>query len=515
MIGPDAGTPRKRLRINPGVLALVAASLWPFANFAYQNRGAYFSLDWLLVYFAIVLCLFGGIAAILSLLTRRPFARIAAPVAAFIILTYSYGAMKEAIPVPPNYIGYVWLAVAIVICTVIWFASRNRNALTAMFAAVLMLVALPIAGYLEFIAVSPFASADAATPPYLAAFVRKPNVYFMILDAYARADTLKEALGFDNQPFIDELRGLGFFVPRRSVSNYPATNASVGSILSLDYPAAAHGLDGVASAFRRVLLGHNVVVEKLKAEGYRYIVAPSGIWTKISCGGTEDLCIEKTRAMEMERALVSLTPLQLLSEKGAFRSLFRSTAEDYLEPDDLLRPLGDPLAHAPSPFFAMIHFGGVHDQIYESDCRKGEPGSVTLFDRNTAERYTDSVHCTNEQLVPLLKAIIARDPDAVILITGDHGPSIGLDRHLQPPIRPWTWGIHSPEDYRNQYSTMTGIRLPASCGDMLSDDTYAVNDFRIVFACLSDTRPKLLANQAWYFYFDDKRVVPVAPELMK
>jgi hypothetical protein len=92
---------------------------------------------------------------------------------------------------------------------------------------------------------------------------------------------------------------------------------------------------------------------------------------------------------------------------------------------------------------------------------------------------------------------------------------IGLDRHLQPPIRPWTWGIHSPEDYRNQYSTMTGIRLPASCADMLSDDHYAVNDFRIVFACLSDTRPKLLANQAWYFYFDDERVVPVAPELMK
>ena len=144
------------------------------------------------------------------------------------------------------------------------------------------------------------------------AFRQKPNVYFMILDAYGRADTLKLALGFDNDRFLGELERLGFFIPRHSVSNYPATNASVASMLSLDYPEAAKTLDPDVASFRRELQGANPVVEKFKAEGYRYILVPGGIWTKISCGGEEDLCLEKTRPLEMERALTSLTPIQML-----------------------------------------------------------------------------------------------------------------------------------------------------------------------------------------------------------
>ncbi len=74
------------------------------------------------------------------------------------------------------------------------------------------------------------ASADRVQFLHHIAFRQKPNVYFMILDAYGRADTLKLGLGFDNEGFLGELKKLGFFVPRQSVSNYPATNACVGSM---------------------------------------------------------------------------------------------------------------------------------------------------------------------------------------------------------------------------------------------------------------------------------------------
>ena len=510
MTGPDTASQRIRAWINPGIVALLAASFWPFANFINQNRGSYFSLNWILIYFAMVAAIFICLTAVIGALTRKPFARVAAPFAAFIVLFFCYGAMRQAIPGPPKFIIYIWLAIVVLACALAWLASRHQKASAALLAALLVLVALPTASYLKFIA-GTLAAARAQAHLYPAALVRKPNIYFMILDAYARADTLKEALGFDNQPFIDEVRKLGFFVPERSVSNYPATNLSVSSILSLDYLEAALSLDREVQ-FRRELLGHNVVVEKLKAEGYRYIVVPSGIWTKISCGGQEDVCIEKTRALEMERALLSLTPLRLISEKTAFRKLLRSSAEDYLEPRDLLGPLADPLAGTPSPFFALIHFGGIHDQIYTADCAKGTTGSVTLRNRELADRYTYAVHCTNEQLLLVLKTIIARDPNAVVVMTGDHGPYIVLD-HPWDPTR--LWGIHSREEYRNQYGTMTGIRLPASCRGLLSDDHYAVNDFRIVFACLSDSKPALLANQAYYFYPDEKRVEPIAPEFMK
>ena len=286
MTGPDTASQRIRAWINPGIVALLAASFWPFANFINQNRGSYFSLNWILIYFAMVAAIFICLTAVIGALTRKPFARVAAPFAAFIVLFFCYGAMRQAIPGPPKFIIYIWLAIVVLACTLAWLASRHQKASAALLAALLVLVALPTASYLKFIA-GTLAAARAQAHLYPAALVRKPNIYFMILDAYARADTLKEVLGFDNQPFIDEVRKLGFFVPERSVSNYPATNLSVSSILSLDYLGGARSLDREVQ-FRRELLGHNVVVEKLKAEGYRYIVVPSGIWTKISCGGQEE-----------------------------------------------------------------------------------------------------------------------------------------------------------------------------------------------------------------------------------
>lgn len=503
--------------VGLGVLALVAASFWPFVNFINQNRGSSPNLGRVTLYGALVTTTFVAMAAVLGVVTRRPFARIAAPIAAFIILSFSYAAMEQAIPVRSKFVACIWVVTVGVICWLAWLVSRHRKALTAMLAALVVLVALPTASYLEFLVSASFAHTGANTEPhsYQAAFVRKPNIYFMVLDAYARADTLKEALGFDNEPFITELRNLGFFVPRRSFSNYPATNASVGSMLSMEYPVAARSLRDPGSQFHRELFGHNAVVEKLKAEGYRYILVPSGIWTKISCGGEEAVCIEKTRAVDLERAFVSLTPMQLLYQKGFFRKLLGSRAEDYLEPDDLLRPLADDLAGSPSPFFAMIHFGGIHDSIYAQDCGKGDPGGVGLYDKAATDRYVYAVRCTNRQLLPVLKAIVARDPDAVIIMTGDHGPLIGPDRPPESRYRPWTWGIHTVEDYRNLYGTMTGIRLPSSCNSLLSDDHYAVNDFRIVFACLSGTRPALLPNQTYYFRFEENRVEAVSTELLK
>jgi hypothetical protein len=100
-------------------------------------------------------------------------------------------------------------------------------------------------------------------------------------------------------------------------------------------------------------------------------------------------------------------------------------------------------------------------------------------------------------------------------MTGDHVPLIGPNCPLESRYRPWTWGFHTVEDYRNLYGTTTGIRLPWSCGSLLSDDHYAVNDFRIVFACLSGTKPTLLPNETYYFRFEENSVEAVSSGLLK
>jgi hypothetical protein len=514
---PDVG----KRRTGFAILALVAAGCWPFANFINENRAAYFDLRWALFYAAVVVAFAVAVTAVLSAVTRKPFFRIAAPVAVYVVVLFSYGTIKQLSPPnsKPEFVFVGWSGLVLLACALAWFASRNPRAREGIFAALLVLFALPTAGLLKYL-YSGAVAAPADRTEFLRSitFRQKPNVYFMILDAYGRADTLKLALGFDNERFIGELEKLGFFVPRHSVSNYPATNASVGSMLSLAYPEAAKTLDPDVSSLRRELRGANPVVEKFKTEGYRYILMPAGIWTKISCGGEEDLCLEKTRPLEMERALTSLTPIQAFLDIHFFSRWLAPTPGEYLEPDDVFGLFGGRVRALQRPFFMMLHFAGIHDGIYNADCSRGTPGSPVLYDRETVSRYTASVNCTNRQVLDLVARIVAEDPDAIILLTGDHGPTVkppGIPVQPEQAVRPFTWGANTPEDYRNMFGTTTALKIPASCGGLLPDHHYAVNNFRIVFSCLGNTEVKLLEDRAWYFYYYDRRVEPVRNDLLE
>ncbi|HEV7407782.1 MAG TPA: sulfatase-like hydrolase/transferase [Bradyrhizobium sp.] len=512
---PSAG----RSRTGFAILALVAAGYWPVVNFIDRNLWADFNLRWALVYAAAVAAFAVAATAILSAVTRKPFFRIAAPVAVFVVLFFSYGTTKPLWTAysNPEVILLGWSGLVVLVCALVWLASRHPKALDGIFAALLVLVALPTAGLVKDLYGAAAASADRTAFLRGVAFRQKPNVYFMILDAYGRADTLKLALDFDNDRFLGELERLGFFIPRHSVSNYPATSASVASMLSLDYPEAAEKLEPGFATFRRELMGANPVVEKFKAEGYKYILVPGGIWTKISCGGEEDLCLEKTRPLEMERALTSLTPIPLLLGMGLSSRWHAPTPDEYLEPDDIFGLFGGQMRELQRPFFMMVHFPGIHDGIYNKDCSKGTRGSPVLYNSEAVSRYTASVNCTNRQVLDLVGRIVAEDPDAIILLTGDHGPTVkppGITLQPGEPIRGYIWGANTPEDYRNMYGTMTGLKVPASCSGLLSDRHYAVNNFRIVFSCLGNTGIKLLEDRAYYFYVWEPRIAPVRSELL-
>jgi hypothetical protein len=113
---------------------------------------------------------------------------------------------------------------------------------------------------------------------------------------------------------------------------------------------------------------------------------------------------------------------------------------------------------------------------------------------------------------------VAEDPDAIILLTGDHGPTVkppGISLQPGQAVRPFTWGANTPEDYRNMFGTMTALKFPASCNGLVSDRHYAVNNFRIVFSCLGNTGIKLLEDRAYYFYTYDRRVEPVRSDLLE
>ncbi|HJR91180.1 MAG TPA: hypothetical protein VJ938_01925, partial [Acidimicrobiia bacterium] len=72
-------------------------------------------------------------------------------------------------------------------------------------------------------------------PAFVATIDRAPDVYFVVLDGYARSDVLQEIYGFDNRVFEGMLRSNGFEVAENATANYSVTHFSLASTLGMDY----------------------------------------------------------------------------------------------------------------------------------------------------------------------------------------------------------------------------------------------------------------------------------------
>jgi len=60
----------------------------------------------------------------------------------------------------------------------------------------------------------------------------RPNIVHIVLDAYSRQDVLAELYGYDNTPFLDRLRELGFAVADRATSPYNQTLLVMDSVFT-------------------------------------------------------------------------------------------------------------------------------------------------------------------------------------------------------------------------------------------------------------------------------------------
>ena len=56
----------------------------------------------------------------------------------------------------------------------------------------------------------------------------RPDIYYIILDGYARSDILQEIYNYDNSDFIDALKSRGFYVAEDSRSNYTTDRSIFG-----------------------------------------------------------------------------------------------------------------------------------------------------------------------------------------------------------------------------------------------------------------------------------------------
>ncbi len=168
-----------------------------------------------------------------------------------VILFFSYGHvydfLEQANPLAlvlgrHRILAPLWGILLVLAVVWIWRSSNNLSTLNQVFnwvaVAALIMPTIQLGIYtVQTTTLEASASEEPLTNYNLKLPItgQPPDVYYIILDAYARDDVLLQDHGLDNGPLLSELEDLGFFIARCSQSNYAQTQLSLSSSLNMDY----------------------------------------------------------------------------------------------------------------------------------------------------------------------------------------------------------------------------------------------------------------------------------------
>jgi len=339
-----------------------------------------------------------------------------------------------------------------------------------------------------------------------------PDVYYIILDAYGRADTLNLVFDFDNEPFLQFLRERGFFVADASRSNYAQTGLSLSSSLNMNYvdallPGLTPGTRGRQSLWQ--LIQHSEVRRQLEGLGYETVAFSSGLpGTEIRDAdlylspGTVDETLSLEGSNPFESMLAQTTMLRLVSDGVvALPRLLPALNYPYEIHRTRIRFILDSLGHLPAsdrPRFVFAHVISPHPPFVFGP--EGEPRTpdapFTLkftFDAGSTSReeylagYAGQVAFVNSEMERIIDSILAQSATTpVIIIQGDHGPDSTSGR----------------VSYVQERMTNLNVYLLPTGDAGLYPGITPVNSFRVVFNEVFGGDYELLPDRVLYSEYD-------------
>lgn len=321
-----------------------------------------------------------------------------------------------------------------------------------------------------------------------------PNIYYIILDGYARADVLRDIYHYDNRPFLRYLARKGFYVAPRGLANYGQTVLSLAAALNMEYLDQVAARVGVNSNDRAPLarmIQHNRLFGLLRQRGYR-IVAFFSEYAPVDLRGADIYIGGGSRWTEFQRLILDTTPLPALCGAWVFEANDQPHAQavlyafKHLADTTRLKPPIFVFAHilCPHPPFVF----DAHGPVAAGELRARARGRARLrHPEDELREYAQQVQFVNRQTQRAVEALLtgARWP-AVIIIQSDHGPSSRTD-----------WFSVERTDARERLGALVACRLPGA-EVRLDDDLSPVNIFRIVLNRYFGANLPLLPNDSYY-----------------
>jgi hypothetical protein len=375
------------------------------------------------------------------------------------------------------YIALAWALLALIATTLLArsrFLDKTELARAANVAAAVLAITLAVpwtinvfSGLSARSAVT-VENAGSATGPVEGS---KRDIYFIILDGYAREDVLKGMYAFDNRAFIQGLRTLGFRVTDSSSSNYSWTFLSVASMLNMAYlqdflPPGQLSPRNVDRSAVYAKLRDNATAGFLREQGYE-IVHVRSTWGATSANPDADReirCESGVYTNEFLRAVVEA------SWWGAFHS--KASVDLALCNLSNFRTLA---AMRPTlrPKFVFAHFIlPHHPYLFDRDgnilrnaqvSNQFELQSRLWEDR---DRYRSQLEFVNGKVTETIRAMLANyDLAPIVVIASDHGPNLKS-------------GLTEAGHLAVRFANFGAYYLPGAPHDLIPHSGTAVNQFR-------------------------------------
>ncbi len=335
-----------------------------------------------------------------------------------------------------------------------------------------------------------------------------PDIYYIILDAYTRADILQDLYDYDNSSFLDALEDRGFYIVSESRSNYMNTTYSLNTSLNLLY---FHEVPLQIFRQARYDLQTNYVSQFLRDQGYQVVVYNSGtgdtnhqyadIFVSPDPPQTED----SNDFNSFEHLFLRTTLGLLLYSKDTQSNPAEGISQAFIdsvnrELDVRRERIRFALAHLPDyttesgNYFLFSHIYLPHFPfLYGPNQEELEyHQNVNLYwyevePENYIEYYTYQLDYLNQAVIGTIDSIIANsERPLVIIIQGDHGD----EKYLN-------WDEPDAQGVHVRTAILNAIYFSDGDYEMLYPTMSPVNTFRIILNKWFGTQYPLLADHSY------------------
>jgi hypothetical protein len=278
----------------------------------------------------------------------------------------------------------------------------------------------------DLVAEFPLSPHAAAASPTSAGL---PNMFFILLDGYPRADKLLSEFDIDNSGFITDLRARDFVVADHSRSNQVKTELTLDQMFN--YRSAAEIAQGLDRANRllRVDINDGAFFADLHRLGYE-TVAVSPAFEHVALRRA-DVFVDTGQLNEFEWVMVGMTGLSVLFDAvlpdlaadahrarilDAFEAAERQARSFVAGPEFIFVHVVAP--HAPQVFAADGH----PNDLSGFNLPYSDPAEIARFGfEEYARRLEGQLQFLNDRTIRLVDSVVAADPRAVVVVFSDHG----------------------------------------------------------------------------------------------